>query len=83
MGFLFKMLHTRRSCAIFGDHVVKFKVELEQMLTSEVRKQKPEISHVSVSFDGQFAIYNEDARYTLAGSLLPQNSFSTPVMRSA
>jgi len=44
---------------------VKFKAELEQILTSEVRKQKPEISHVSVSFDEQFAIYNEDARYTL------------------
>ena len=44
---------------------MKFKAELEQILTSEVRKKKPEISHVSVSFDEQFAIYNEDARYTL------------------
>ncbi len=44
---------------------MKFKAELEQIRTSEVRKQKPQITHVSVSFDGQFAIYNEGDRYTL------------------
>jgi len=35
------------------------------MLTAEVRKREPLASDVTISFDGQFAIYRVADRYTL------------------
>jgi len=37
----------------------------EQILTSELRKHGPQPANVSISFDGQFAIYNVADRYIL------------------
>jgi len=44
---------------------VKYKAELEEILTSELCKQQQGISRVGVSVDGQFAIYNVGDCYTL------------------
>lgn len=43
----------------------QYRAYLEEFLTSEIRKQQPLVSRVSVSFDGEFAIYNIADRYTL------------------
>jgi hypothetical protein len=48
-----------------ADLSVKYKAELEEILTLEVCKQQQGISRVSVSADGQFAIYNVAACYTV------------------
>ncbi len=40
------------------------KVQLEKILTTAVRKQEPLASDVTVSLDGQFAIYRVADRYT-------------------
>jgi hypothetical protein len=44
---------------------MKYKADLERVLTSEMRKREPLASAVSVSFDGQFAIYHVRATYKL------------------
>jgi hypothetical protein len=46
-----------------ADLSVKYKAELEEILTLKVCKQQEGISSVSVSADGQFAIYNVANRY--------------------
>jgi hypothetical protein len=49
-----------------------FRAELEQFLTSELRKRDPKTSRVTISLDGQFAIYYvEGDRYQLR-KLSPQ-----------
>jgi len=50
-----------------ADLSVKYKAELEEILTLKVCKQQQGISSVSVSADGQFAIYNVANRSTGAG----------------
>jgi len=42
-----------------------FKPAIERVLTAELRKLHPQLSNVTVSFDGQFAIYHVDDRYML------------------
>jgi hypothetical protein len=44
---------------------VQYKDRLEQLLTDALRKELPHISHVTVSSDGEFAIYNIADRYTV------------------
>jgi hypothetical protein len=44
---------------------VQFKIDLEEILTTLLRKQQPHISEVSISSDGEFAIYNINDRYTV------------------
>ena len=44
-----------------GDH----RAILEQTLTSEMRKLEPRTSDVTISSDGQFAIYHVADRYNL------------------
>jgi hypothetical protein len=44
---------------------MQYKAQLEQILTSELSKQLPRNSQVTVSFDGQFALYNNGDRFTL------------------
>ena len=44
---------------------MQYKVNLEEILTIELRKQQPHISQVSISSDGEFAIYNVNDRYTV------------------
>ena len=44
---------------------MRYKAELEELLTTELRKSNSQITHVAVSFDGQFAIYNVADRYAL------------------
>jgi hypothetical protein len=44
---------------------VQYKVDLEEILTTELRKQQPYISTVSISSDGEFAIYSVNDRYTV------------------
>ena len=41
------------------------KTYLEEMLTAELRKEQPHIPPVSISSDGEFAIYNVKDRYTV------------------
>lgn len=38
---------------------------LEDMLTTELRKEQPQITRVTISNDCEFAIYHIDDRYTL------------------
>jgi hypothetical protein len=45
--------------------VVQNKTYLEEMLTAELRKEQPHIPPVSISSDGEFAIYNVQDRYTV------------------
>jgi hypothetical protein len=54
---------------------VQYTANLEELLTLEVRKQEPLISHVSVSHDGEFAIYNLDDQYTLRKLSPPAKEF--------
>jgi len=42
-----------------------FRADLERLLTSELRKRDPNTSGVTVSFDGQFAIFRTGDRYQL------------------
>jgi hypothetical protein len=42
-----------------------YKAQLEEVLTSELRKREPQASAVSISFDGQFAIYRVKDMYKL------------------
>ena len=42
---------------------VQYKADLEQLLTVELRKQQPEVSSVTISSDGEFAIYHVEDRY--------------------
>jgi hypothetical protein len=44
---------------------VEHKANLEEILTAELRKEQPHITRVSVSSDGEFAIYNVKDRYTV------------------
>jgi hypothetical protein len=49
--------------------VVQNKTYLEEMLTAELRKEQPHIPPVSISSDGEVAIYNVQDRYTVCASL--------------
>jgi len=44
---------------------VEYKSYLEEILTIELRKEEPHITRVSISSDGEFAIYNVKDRYTV------------------
>lgn len=49
----------------FNQKTSRYQAQLEQMLTEELRRQEEGISGVSLSADGQFAIYNVGDCYTL------------------